>query len=138
MARGRRWTARETAVNRAAAFVWLPCLCRLLALGPPFDLHRETMKFAAASAVLVLAAVQMGCFAMQKDHDAVATQAVTAEKQAAQARAEVTALRADLEATRQRLDNALRANADSSSDLQTSKARTNELAGKVDEASHNL
>jgi TolA-binding protein len=50
----------------------------------------------------------------------------------------VVALRADLEATRQRLDNALRANADSSSDLMTSKQRINELAGRVDEASHGV
>ena len=56
------------------------------------------------------------------------------EKDAAQANANLVALRVDLEATRQRLDNALRANADSSGDFIASKQRLNELAGKVDEA----
>jgi TolA-binding protein len=100
------------------------------------------MKLSARTAsvplVLLIALSQSGCLVMQKDHEAVAAQAQTAERQAAQARSEVVALRSDLEATRQRLDNALRANADSSSDLMTSKARTNELAGKVDEATHGV
>jgi TolA-binding protein len=79
-----------------------------------------------------------GCLVTQKDHDALEARTAAAEKQASEAKAESAALRSDLEATRQRLDNALRANADSSSDLMTSKARLNELAGKVDEASHGV
>ncbi len=75
---------------------------------------------------------------MQKDHDAVAAKASEAEKQAGLARTEVTALRADLEATRQRLDNALRANADSSSETMSTKQRLNDLAGRVDEANHGV
>jgi TolA-binding protein len=75
---------------------------------------------------------------MQKDHEAVAARAAEADKQAAAARAEVTALRADLEATRQRLDNALRANADSSTETMSTKQRLNDLAGRLDEASHGL
>ena len=39
-----------------------------------------------------------GCLVMQKDHDAVAARADQAEKQAAAARNEVAAMRADLEA----------------------------------------
>lgn len=79
-----------------------------------------------------------GCLVLQKDHDALAAKTVEAEKNAATAKAEVTALRADLEATRQRLDNALRANADSSSDMMSSKARMNDLAGRVDEVQHGI
>jgi TolA-binding protein len=75
---------------------------------------------------------------MRKEHDVVAARAASAEQQASQARAEAISLRADLEATRQRLDNALRANADSSTDLMTSKQRMNELAGKIDEAVHGV
>jgi TolA-binding protein len=93
-----------------------------------------TSAFAMGLALVALP----GCLVMQKDYDALATRTAAAEKQSADARTEVTALRADLEATRQRLDNALRANADSSSDLMTSKQRLNELAGKVDEAGHGI
>lgn len=75
---------------------------------------------------------------MQREHEAVAARAAEAEKQSTAARAEVTALRADLEATRQRLDNALRANADSSSETMTTKQRLNDLAGRVDEANHGI
>lgn len=92
------------------------------------------MTFAA----LVLALSSGGCFAMQKDHEAVAARATEAERQAGQARAEVVALRADLEATRQRLDNALRANADSSTESMTTKQRLNDLAGRLDEANHGV
>ena len=60
------------------------------------------------------------------------------EKDAAQAHANLVALRVDLEATRQRLDNALRANADSSGDFIASKQRLNELAGRVDEVNHGI
>src|SRR4051794_38129138 len=92
----------------------------------------------APLAIFLLALPLSGCFVMKKEHDAVAAQAAAAEQQAGAARAEVVALRGDLEATRQRLDNALRANADSSSDLVTSKQRINELAGKSDEMLHGL
>src|SRR4030095_8163281 len=80
---------------------------------------------------LVLLLGLPGCLVMQKDHDAVVAQARTAEQQASQARAEVAALRADLEATRQRPDNALRASADSSTDMTTERQRLNALAGKI-------
>lgn len=79
-----------------------------------------------------------GCFVMQKEHEAVAARATEAEKQAGQARAEVAAMKADLEATRQRLDNALRANADSSTESMSTKQRLNDLAGRVDEANHGI
>lgn len=79
-----------------------------------------------------------GCLALQKDQDALAVRAAEAERQAGDARAEVVALRADLEATRQRLDNALRANADSSTESMTTQQRLNDLAGRVDETVHGL
>ncbi|GEM_PF-997060 len=87
-------------------------------------------------ALLVLSS--SGCFVLQKDHEVVAARAEAAEKQAAEAREEVERLRADLEATRQRLDNALRANADSSTETLSTKQRLNDLAGRVDEANHHI
>lgn len=91
-----------------------------------------------ASLSLLLAFASTGCLVTQRDHEVVSARAEQAEKQAAAARAEVTTLRADLEATRQRLDNALRANADSSTETMTTKQRLNDLAGRVDEANHGL
>jgi TolA-binding protein len=95
-------------------------------------------KVLSTAVVLLAIAPTPGCFVLQKDHEAVAAQAAEAEKNAGAARAEVLALRADLEATRQRLDNALRANADSSSETMTTKQRLNDLAGRVDEANHGI
>lgn len=96
---------------------------------------RSPLVFTTA---VLLSLSSAGCFALQKDHEAVAARAEQAEKQAADARAEVVALRGDLEATRQRLDNALRANADSSTETMTTKQRLNDLAGRVDEANHGV
>jgi TolA-binding protein len=79
-----------------------------------------------------------GCLVLQKDHDAVAARADAAEKQATQARTEITAMKADLEATRTRLDNALRANADSGAETMSTKQRLNDLAGRLDEANHGV
>lgn len=79
-----------------------------------------------------------GVFVTADDNKVTVAKADAAEKDAQAAKAEVTALRADLEATRVRLDNALRANADSSSDLVTTKQRLNELAGRLDEANHGV
>ncbi len=79
-----------------------------------------------------------GCFVSKRDHAAVAAKVDDVERQGALARAEVAALRSDLEATRQRLDNALRANADSSSETMTNKQRLNDLAGRLDELNHGV
>jgi TolA-binding protein len=79
-----------------------------------------------------------GCLVMQKDHEALVARTEAAEKTAGQARAESAAVRADLEATRLRLDNALRANADSSSETMSTKQRLNDLAGRIDEANHGV
>jgi len=78
-----------------------------------------------------------GC-ATQRDHEALVAKTAQLEKDVEKSRADLAAARGDLEATRQRLDNALRASADSSTDLVASKQRVNDLAGKVDEATHGI
>jgi TolA-binding protein len=95
----------------------------------------KKIVIAAAAVALVLSA--SGCVT-QRDHEALAAKSAQMEKDVAQSHADVVALRADLEATRQRLDNALRANADSSGDYLASKQRLNELAGRVDEINHGV
>jgi TolA-binding protein len=83
-------------------------------------------------------ALASGCFVQQRDHDALVAKTEQMEKEVAQAKTDAAAVRADLESTRQRLDNALRANADSSGDMIASKQRINDLAGRVDEVSHGI
>jgi TolA-binding protein len=95
----------------------------------------RTVHLLAAFGLVVSLA---GCLATQKDQDALVARTAEAEKQAAAARAEAAAVRADLDATRQRLDNALRANADSSTESMSTKQRLNDLAGRLDEAAHNV
>ncbi|MDB4945791.1 MAG: hypothetical protein JWP97_5325 [Labilithrix sp.] len=87
---------------------------------------------------LLLASGASGCVATQQEHQAVVARTTQLEKDLQQSRADLVAIRADLEATRQRLDNALRANADSSSDLLTSKQRLNDIVGRVDEVAHGM
>src|SRR5689334_13816127 len=102
---------------------------------------RRVTSFARLTFALLTmtpALLSSGCIVTQRDHEAVAARAAEAEKQAAQARADVAQLKADLDATRQRLDNALRANADSSTETMSTKQRLNDLAGRVDEANHGV
>jgi TolA-binding protein len=99
--------------------------------------NRKTFSAAVLSFLVALSAGATGC-ATQRDHEALAARTYQIEKDLEKARAELAASRADLEATRQRLDNALRANADSSTDFVTSKQRLNDLAGRVDEAQHGV
>jgi TolA-binding protein len=94
-------------------------------------------KIMIAAAALALAWSASGCV-NQRDHEALVGRTDKMEKDVAQSHADVASMRADLEATRQRLDNALRANADSSGDYLASKQRLNELAGRVDELNHGL
>ena len=79
-----------------------------------------------------------GVFVMQKEHDAVVARTADLEKRETAERAEVAALRADLTASRERLENALRANADNGSELFSSKQRINEVAGRLDEVAHSV
>lgn len=85
-----------------------------------------------------LALPSSGCFVLQRDHDALAARTDELQKNLEAERAELAQARADLDATRQRLDNALRASADSSTDVMSSKARLNELIGRMDELQHGL
>jgi TolA-binding protein len=93
-------------------------------------------RFFAIASVSVLAMLfGTGCFVMQRDYEAKTGQL---DKELENARAEIAQTRADLEATHARLDSALRANADSSSDVMSSKARLNDLIGRVDEVQHDV
>ena len=98
------------------------------------------MRVASAFALslVALALPACGIFATQKDFDALAAKNAALEKSLEESRTQVVQTRTDLDATRARLDNALRANADNGSDLMSSKARINDLAGRVDELGHNL
>lgn len=89
--------------------------------------------------MLVAAApIAAGCVVTQRDHEALAAKTAQMEKEVGLARADAQAVRSELEATRQRLDNALRASADTSGDTIASKQRINELAGRVDEVNHGV
>jgi TolA-binding protein len=79
-----------------------------------------------------------GCLVQQRDFDVAVAKTAQIEKDLQQSRVELEKTRADLEATRVRLDNALRASADSSSEFVSSKQRLNELVGRVDEAQHGV
>lgn len=107
---------------------------------PRFMEFKDTMLRTGlrAAALVTLTLASTGCLVQQRDHDALTAKQVETQKQVEMARAETAAVRADLEATRQRLDNALRANADSSSDMMSSKQRINDLGGRVDEVRHDV
>ncbi len=92
---------------------------------------------AARGVVVVACAALTGCgfFAMQTDHDALVAKVKDQDKAQEE---RMKQLAADLAATRDRLDNALRANADHGSDLMGEKARMNELAGRTDEVAHGV
>jgi TolA-binding protein len=96
-------------------------------------------RSASAGLVLALFAVFFGAiggcgiFATETDYEALAAR-VRDQDKAQEDR--IKQLTADLSATRDRLDNALRANADNGSDLVSEKARVNQLAGRLDEVAH--
>lgn len=93
---------------------------------------------AVALGLMLVGPLGCGVFATQKYADALEKKNTVLEKSLEEERAQTVQLRADLEATRTRLDNALRANADNGSDLMSSKARLNELSGRFEELAHNL
>lgn len=92
---------------------------------------RRLLSSISATAILALLP-SAGCV-LRSDHDALAARVEKAEKDG---QAGMQKLRDDLEATRQRLDNALRASADSNLDVVSSKQRLNDMAGRLDEAVH--
>jgi TolA-binding protein len=90
------------------------------------------------AALVMLAALSSGCglFVTRQDFDVVKAQAAALDKQGRDQQADIATLKTDLQSTRDRLENALRANADTGSDILSSKARMNDLAGRIDELSH--
>ena len=76
-----------------------------------------------------------GVFALQRDHEAVVAKMAETDRATHD---EIMRLHVELDAARDRLDNALRANADTGSDVLTVKSRVNELAGRLDETTHKL
>lgn len=93
-------------------------------------------KIPTLALLVTTALLATGCLVSKPEHDALVAKSAQMEKDTTQSRAEILALRGDLEATRARLDNALRANADATGDSMTSKQRLNDLAGRVDEVKH--
>jgi TolA-binding protein len=95
-----------------------------------------------AVALTSLAALSLlggcGVFATQKEHEGLTTKNEALEKTVVETKAELASLRADLDATRARLDAALRANADNGTDLMSEKTRINQMAGRLDENAHNV
>jgi TolA-binding protein len=87
--------------------------------------------------LLVVASVLPGCgvFALQRDHENAMAQMAANDRATHE---EIAKLHAELDAARDRLDNALRANADTGSDVVSEKSRVNELAGRLDETAHKL
>jgi TolA-binding protein len=79
-----------------------------------------------------------GVFAMHRDWVELKAQDDALAKRVQTNEAELAAMKADLQATRDRLENALRASADTGSDLLSSKARMNDLAGRADELAHSI
>jgi TolA-binding protein len=99
---------------------------------------RKGFRAAALMTVMTASLASTGCLVQQRDHDALSAKQADIQKQLELARADTAHLREDLEATRQRLDNALRANADNSSEAMSSKQRMNDLGGRVDEVKHDV
>lgn len=91
-----------------------------------------------AAALMTVTFASTGCLVQQRDHDALSAKQAELQKQLELARADTAHVREDLEATRQRLDNALRANADNTSDVMSSKQRMNDLGGRLDEVKHDV
>lgn len=79
-----------------------------------------------------------GVFATQKSQDALEAKNAALEKTIAAQKAELDSMKADVQAERDRLDNALRANADRGTDILGTQARVNDLAGRMDEATHQI
>lgn len=76
------------------------------------------------------------CLVWQRDHDTLKAQSAATEREVQEQRAQLAQLRADLGAARTRLETALRANAEATSDVVGEKSRLNVLVGRVDEVAH--
>lgn len=104
----------------------------------------SSRRFAAlAPSAMVVALVGLvgslsgcGVFAMQRDQETLATKVTTHDESVAALRKELEALKAEVEGTVARVDQALKANADRGADFMTERARLNQLAGRLDEGAH--
>lgn len=96
---------------------------------------RLALAGAASSAIALATLSGCGLLATQADHDALVAK-VKEQDRAQEER--MKQLATDILVTRDRLDNALRANADNGSDLMSEKARLNQLAGRTDEIAHSV
>jgi TolA-binding protein len=99
----------------------------------------STSRFARTFApALVIFALLPGCgvFATQKSQDELTAKNEALEKTVKTQEQEMQTLKSDLQAERDRLDNALRANADRGTDILGTQARVNALAGRMDESAH--
>jgi TolA-binding protein len=90
----------------------------------------------AALLALVLGTSGCGLFVPIRDFDALKAQNDALAKEVHAQGADLAAARTELQGTRERLENALRANADTGTDLLSSKQRINDLAGRADELAH--
>jgi TolA-binding protein len=93
---------------------------------------------AVSLALVAEGASGCGVFAMHRDFIDLKAQNDALAKRVQQDEQDMGSARAELQATRERLENALRANADTGSDLLSSKARINDLAGRADELAHSI
>ncbi|MGH7280643.1 MAG: hypothetical protein ACRELY_03900 [Polyangiaceae bacterium] len=95
-------------------------------------------RFVSLLLLLALPSALGGCgvFATQKSHDALEAKNEALEKTVAAQKTELDSVKSDLDAERERLDNALRANADRGTDIMGTQTRVNSLAGRMDEDSH--
>ncbi|MEO8796788.1 MAG: hypothetical protein ABI551_02795 [Polyangiaceae bacterium] len=101
----------------------------------------STSRFAKTfgSALVVLAFLPgCGVFATQKSQDALEAKNDALEKTVKTQEQAMQTIKSDLQAERDRLDNALRANADRGTDILGTQSRMNALAGRMDEAAHSI
>lgn len=77
-----------------------------------------------------------GFFALQRDQDVLSKKTNESGETVESLRKEVDALKAQLDGTTNRLDQALKANADRGADSLGDKARLNAMAGRLDEQAH--
>lgn len=90
------------------------------------------------ASLLLVALPGCGILATRTEHEEALTRITAAERAAEQARQEAAALRAELEATRGRVDTSLKANADASSSLMGEQAKAQQLNGRLEEARHEI
>jgi TolA-binding protein len=95
-------------------------------------------SFIGTSLLLTVVLLAPGGCATKRDLERLADRNTVLEKKATFAESENLRLRADVEGLRTRLENALRANADSGSDLLSTKQRLNDMLAREDDLQHSM